>query len=86
MAGAAGSRGQIEILLRDGSVVMIRPTVASDRDAVQRFFHELTPDSLHQRFFITAEPTSDVVARFCDSSRAQAEPHIDRVAAADWTR
>jgi acetate---CoA ligase (ADP-forming) len=54
-------------VLRDGSVVSVRPTAAADRDALRRFFHDLSAESRRRRFFSIAEPTDDLIDRLSDS-------------------
>jgi acetyl coenzyme A synthetase (ADP forming)-like protein len=56
------------LILRDGSVAVVRPTTEADRETVGGFFHALTAESRHKRFFVTAEPSPDLVARLCDST------------------
>ena len=41
-------------VLRDGSVVSIRVTEPADRDAMRRFFHDLSIESRRLRFFSLA--------------------------------
>jgi acetyl coenzyme A synthetase (ADP forming)-like protein len=55
-------------VLRDGSVTLLKVADSSDGDAVQRFFHELSPESRRRRFFSQAEPPESLVARLCDAS------------------
>ena len=55
-------------VLRDGSVAALKVAEPSDHDAVQRFFHELSPESRRRRFFTLAEPADELVGRLCDSS------------------
>src|SRR5690242_17202798 len=55
-------------VLRDGSVVTIRPAEAADRDALRRFFHELSVESRRRRFFSVAEPSDALIDRLSDSS------------------
>jgi acetyl coenzyme A synthetase (ADP forming)-like protein len=55
-------------VLRDGSVAVLKVADPSDHDAVQRFFHELSPESRRRRFFTLAEPADELVGRLCDSS------------------
>lgn len=55
------------LVLRDGSVAALRLTEAKDRDAMRRFFHELSPASRYKRFFTPGEPANALVDRFCDS-------------------
>ncbi|MEP7310483.1 MAG: GNAT family N-acetyltransferase [Acidobacteriota bacterium] len=44
---------------------MVRPATASDHLAMRQFFHELSPESRWQRFFIAGEAPEDMVHRFC---------------------
>jgi acetyl coenzyme A synthetase (ADP forming)-like protein len=55
-------------VLRDGSVVQLRLTEPSDHAALTRFFHEMSPESRRLRFFGSAEPSDEILNRFCDSS------------------
>jgi acetate---CoA ligase (ADP-forming) len=54
-------------VLRDGSVVTIRATEPADRDALRRFFHELSLESRRRRFFSVAEPSDALIERLGDS-------------------
>jgi GNAT superfamily N-acetyltransferase len=54
-------------VLRDGSVVQLRLTEPSDHSALARFFHELSQESRRRRFFGFAEPSREILTRFCDS-------------------
>ena len=56
------------LVLRDGSVAIVRPSTVADRPSVQRFFHELAPESRYRRFLAPGEPSSALVAQLCDSS------------------
>ena len=49
-AGSIDSR----VVLRDGTVATLRITRPADHDALRRFFHELSPESHHRRFFSLA--------------------------------
>ena len=60
--------GTPRLVLRDGSVATVRRSTADDRDAMRRFFHELSPESRRRRFFTAAEPTDTLVDRLCDSA------------------
>src|SRR5262245_64485570 len=40
----------------------------SDHQALARFFHELSPESRRLRFFALAEPSDELLTRFCDST------------------
>jgi acetyl coenzyme A synthetase (ADP forming)-like protein len=55
------------VLLKDGSAAALRPSCAADWDLMRQFFHAMSPDNRHQRFFAAGEPSADLVARFCDS-------------------
>src|SRR3954462_7041453 len=55
-------------VLRDGSVVQLRLTGPADRDQLRQFFHRLSLESLHRRFFGLAEPSSALLDAFCESS------------------
>jgi len=58
----------LRAVLRDGSVITLKVADATDHDAVRRFFHDLSPESLRRRFFAMAEPSDELVARLCDST------------------
>jgi acetyl coenzyme A synthetase (ADP forming)-like protein len=53
------------LILRDGSVATIRIAGPTDRRQIQRFFHELSPESRYHRFFTAGEAPDDVVDRLC---------------------
>ena len=55
-------------MLRDGSVVQLRLAGPGDREALARFFHGLSFESLRRRFFGPAEPSQKIVEIFCDAS------------------
>jgi acetyl coenzyme A synthetase (ADP forming)-like protein len=63
-ADVSGSR----IILRDGTLATMRFTEPADRDALRRFFHELSPESHRRRFFTLADPAETLIESFCDSS------------------
>ena len=56
------------LILRDGSVVKVRPAVSADAGPMRRFFERLSPESRYKRFLTTAMPTKSLIDRFCDSS------------------
>lgn len=56
------------IVLRDGSVASVRLAEAADREAMRRFFSELSPESRRKRFMTASEPSDDLIARLCDSA------------------
>jgi acetyl coenzyme A synthetase (ADP forming)-like protein len=53
------------LVLRDGSTASVSVARAADREAVQRFFHDLSPESRRKRFFTSSEPPEALVDRFC---------------------
>jgi acyl-CoA synthetase (NDP forming)/GNAT superfamily N-acetyltransferase len=55
-------------VLRDGTVATLRRATALDRDAVRRFFHELSPGSRQRRFMAAAEPTDTFINELCDDT------------------
>ena len=57
------------LVLRDGSLATVRTAEAGDRDAVRRFFHELSPESRYKRFFALGEAPDALVDRLCDSTQ-----------------
>jgi acetate---CoA ligase (ADP-forming) len=58
------------LVLRDGSVATVRRSSPDDRDAMRRFFHELSPESRRRRFFATGEPADTLIDSLCDSADA----------------
>jgi acetyl coenzyme A synthetase (ADP forming)-like protein len=56
------------VVLRDGTVASVRRSTPDDREAMRRFFHELSPESLRRRFFTASEPPDLLVDRLCDSA------------------
>ena len=56
------------LVLRDGTVATVRVATLQDRDAVRRFFHELSPESKRKRFFVSADPSETLIDRLCDSN------------------
>lgn len=56
------------LVLRDGSVASVRVADAGDRDAMRRFFTELSPESRRKRFMTASEPSEELIARLCDST------------------
>lgn len=55
------------LVLRDGTVASVRPSVAADREAIRRFFHHLSPESKRSRFFAMGDPPDEIIARLADS-------------------
>ncbi|MFN7916415.1 MAG: GNAT family N-acetyltransferase [Vicinamibacterales bacterium] len=56
------------LVLRDGTVAPVRPSLVSDRDAIRRFFHDLSAESRRNRFFTSSEPPDSVIDRMADST------------------
>ncbi len=71
------------VVLRDGSVATVRAATDADRNAMRRFFHELSPESRRKRFFIAGEPPAALIERLYDvvdparSVTLVAERHVD---------
>jgi acetyl coenzyme A synthetase (ADP forming)-like protein len=59
------------LVLRDGSVASVRPSAASDREAICRFFHHLSPESRRSRFFAMGDPPAEIIDRLADSVDAR---------------
>ena len=55
------------LVLRDGSTAGVRPATASDRDAMRRFFDELSPASRRLRFLAETSASDELVDRLCDN-------------------
>ena len=51
------------LVLRDGSTAGLRASFAADRDAMRRFFHDLSPESRRKRFF-TLPPGREYLDRW----------------------
>ncbi|HKY19907.1 MAG TPA: GNAT family N-acetyltransferase [Vicinamibacterales bacterium] len=56
------------LVLRDGSTAGVRPSVLADRDAIRRFFHELSPASRRLRFLASVQAPDDLINRLSDNS------------------
>ncbi len=65
---ATSSAGTSRVLLRDGSTAGFRPASPEDREAVRRFFAEMSPETRRLRFLGMASPSEDLVERLCDNS------------------
>ena len=63
----SADRAESRIILRDGTLATVRFTESSDRDALRRFFRELSPESRRRRFFTLADPAETLLESFCDS-------------------
>ena len=56
------------LVLRDGTVASVRPSITTDREEIRRFFHELSSESRRNRFFTASEPPESLVAGMSDSA------------------
>jgi len=56
------------LILRDGSTAFLRLSEPADLDALREFFYQLSPASRKRRFFSSAKPSEELLARQCDSS------------------
>src|SRR4029079_8284009 len=56
------------LMLRDGTVASVRASTLADRDAIQRFFRDLSPESRRNRFFTSSAPPASVIDRMADST------------------
>jgi acetyl coenzyme A synthetase (ADP forming)-like protein len=56
------------LILRDGSVAVVRATTAADRETIQKFFQRLAPEARYRRFFAAAEPPVQLIDQLSDSS------------------
>jgi GNAT superfamily N-acetyltransferase len=57
-----------QAVLRDGSIVLLRFADPGDHEALARFFHGLTIESLRRRFFGPCEPSDRLLDTFSTSS------------------
>jgi acyl-CoA synthetase (NDP forming)/RimJ/RimL family protein N-acetyltransferase len=55
------------LVLRDGSTAGVRPATAFDRDALRRFFDELSPESRRLRFLAAAGASEELLTQLCDN-------------------
>ncbi len=59
------------LVLRDGSTAGVRPATASDCDAMDRFFDELSPASRRLRFLAATTASKELLNRFCENGEPQ---------------
>ena len=59
------------LVLRDGSSAGVRPATLTDREAIRRFFDELSPASRRLRFLAPADLSDELLTQLCDNH----EPH-----------
>jgi acyl-CoA synthetase (NDP forming)/GNAT superfamily N-acetyltransferase len=62
--GSASDR----LVLRDGSVALLRTAGPGDRGVLHDFFHRMAPESRRNRFFTVSEPTAALVRQFCEAA------------------
>jgi GNAT superfamily N-acetyltransferase len=55
------------LVLRDGTTASVRTAGPQDKEALRRFFHDLSPDSRRNRFFVAGDPPAAVIDRFTES-------------------
>src|ERR1019366_8603128 len=70
--------GGPRLVLRDGTVATVRRSTPADRESMQRFFRELSPESLHQRFFTAGQPADALIDRLC--AQTDTSPDVTLVA------
>lgn len=63
-----GDTGTIDVVLRDGSTVCLRPSTADDVDALQRFLVSLSTESLYFRFLGLPALTTPRIRALLDNS------------------
>ena len=56
------------LVLRDGTTAMIRTAQREDKDAMQTFMDQLSPESKRHRFFSQGSPPLEVIEALCNSS------------------
>ncbi len=66
------SEDRLELRLRDGTPVIVRPLIGSDRALVAEAYRRLTPEARYQRFWTrTGEMLGDVMLdRLIDQDRS----------------
>jgi acetyl coenzyme A synthetase (ADP forming)-like protein len=57
------------LILRDGTVASVRAATVEDREALKRFFHDLSEESRRKRFFGMGEPSDTTIDRFVNAGR-----------------
>ena len=56
------------LILRDGSVADVKAAGPADRDAVRRFFHDLSPESRRRRFLSWGPPSDTILDHFSEAA------------------
>ena len=80
---SSADRVDSRVVLRDGTVATLRVTRPADHDALRRFFHELSPESLRRRFFSLADPAETLIDAFCDSNNPMRQATVVALRLAD---
>ncbi|WP_439621738.1 bifunctional acetate--CoA ligase family protein/GNAT family N-acetyltransferase [Gemmata sp.] len=68
---AQDSEERGRLILRDGTVAHVRPARPGDRDALTRFFRDLSVESRYRRFMSASMPGPDLITRLA----AEPDPH-----------
>lgn len=77
MATVAAPDRESDVVLRDGSIVRVRPAIPADESSIRAFLGRLSPESLHLRFG-SAAANLDAAAR--QQSRAASRDHVSVLA------
>ena len=88
---APGAFAEVDVILRDGRTLRLRPPTRADVPAVTEFFRALSPQSLYTRFHGTVAAEDALSERFVDPDFVERGALIgvtdDRVVAlANWAR
>ena len=84
--GAPIDSESVDVILRDGSTLRLRPPTAGDVDALVRFFAELSDQSLYRRFHGHPAVDARLVASDLDPDWVERGALIGAVATADGER
>jgi acetyl coenzyme A synthetase (ADP forming)-like protein len=60
------------LILRDGSTAHVRPATPEDRDALVRFFRDLSAESRYRRFLSASMPEPELIARLVSENDPRA--------------
>src|SRR5690349_487343 len=61
----------VDVILRDGRTLRLRPPLGSDRDALVAFLRALSPESMSLRFHATLRPRAELVDPYLDPDWAE---------------
>lgn len=67
MEAIATGRESVDVILRDGATLRLRPPVGDDADRLIAFFEDLSPASLHSRFHGTRRVDHSLVEHLFDN-------------------